>query len=117
MILSGLPALGVVAPANAEDAFKPPILMKSVEPAYDRCERRPLRPTRVAIAVSVEGSVVQATVMRAITPCVALEIRKAVLQWRFSPALRDGKPTYVYFLMQVPSARPVPPTAIPRENV
>jgi len=64
-----------------------------------------------------EGEVVRASVIHAVTPCVALEIRKAISRWRFSPALRNGQPTEVQFLMRVPAARRVHPAAVPRDNI
>jgi len=94
-------------PAEPADRLLPPSLVKSVTVDYSQCERQPTEPLHTFVRLDEEGNVTDAEIVKAPTPCIALTLRRALRDFRFSPATLDGRPVVVHFsfVVQPPSDR------------
>ncbi|MFW6160122.1 MAG: energy transducer TonB, partial [Acidobacteriota bacterium] len=83
---------GDIAPLELVDS--PPELIKRVEPKYTRAAKNFRVAGRVVlmILISENGDVIQAKIIRGIKNSYGLneESEKAVRQWKYKPAVKDG---------------------------
>jgi TonB family protein len=75
-----------------------PELIHQVEPDYGRLARS--RGVLILEAViTKQGTVEHARMLKPAEPEVEAELLGAVRQWRFRPAMKDGKPVPVYYTL------------------
>lgn len=81
-------------PAAVEPFDTPPSPVQPVEPEYPQGARKAGIEGDVLCAVTIdaEGRVTSVEVLRSAAPLLDDAARRALLQWVFSPALRDGEP-------------------------
>ncbi len=92
-------SLGIPAAAAARQAADTtmPVIVKEVKPDYPADAKREKRQGSVMLAVMVnaDGSVGDVRVKQPLSPKLDASAVKAMKQWRFKPATRNGKPVPV----------------------
>ena len=80
-----------------------PVLLSKVEPAYPEVARKVRLDGRVTVqaVIGLDGSVESAEILASTSPLFNEAARSAVLNWRYRPALMDGKPVRIYFTVVV----------------
>ena len=80
-----------------------PVLLVKVEPSYPEVARRAALGGRVTIraVVGEDGSVDSAEVVASKNPIFDQAAIEAVRKWRYRPALMNGKPVRIYFIVVV----------------
>jgi TonB family protein len=93
-----------------EDRFTPPVALDRVTPTFESG-----RTIRGAVllegTVTPEGKVINVKVLRSIDPVIDQRAVDAFRQYRFSPALLNGKPVYATYRQEVTFAS-APPTLV-----
>ncbi len=87
-------------PILIDKTVTPPVLIKKVEPAIPEAIRGKVMKGGVIILEAVitrKGDVTNVRVLRSVEPLLEKEAIKAVKQWKYKPALKNGKPVSVYF--------------------
>jgi len=95
--------MGEEAPMRITAEVKQPVLQKKVEPPYPEIARR-ARIQGVVILEAVitkTGSVEEVKVLRSLNPVLDQAAVNAVKQWKYQPAMLNGKPVKVYFTVTV----------------
>ncbi len=95
--------MGEEAPMRITAEVKQPVLQKKVEPPYPEIARR-ARIQGVVILEAVitkTGTVEEVKVLRALNPVLDQAAINAVKQWKYQPAMLNGKPVKVYFTVTV----------------
>jgi TonB family protein len=95
-------AVGTLARAAEAGPDVPPVAIKQVEPEYPWTLRLHANKGKVVVdfIVDPQGNVVRALVAASSHPDFEAPAVEAVLQWKFRPGLKAGRPVYVH--MQVP---------------
>lgn len=95
------PAVGAAAPVAA-GADAPPLVLFQVRPVYPKelAEKKVSGTVVVDFVVEVDGSVSAVRAIRAANDKFEEEAIACVKQWKFKPAIKDGKPARAR--MQVP---------------
>src|SRR5687768_3407623 len=87
---------GGVPPGEIAQGLTPPALVKEVKPSYtaEAMRARIQGVVGLECVIETDGRVGEATVIRSLDAVHGLDAQaiKAVKQWRFKPAMRDGKP-------------------------
>jgi protein TonB len=78
-------------------------LVKKVEPPYPEIARRSKLEGVVVLeaVITKTGSVEEVKVLRALHPVLDQAALNAVKQWKYEPAILNGKPVKVYFTVTV----------------
>lgn len=89
-------------PVRIDKTITPPVLVKKVEPKIPE----PLKGKTMKAGMTVleaivtrKGEVTKVRVLRSIHPLLTKEAIWAVKQWKYKPALKDGKPVAVYLVV------------------
>ena len=74
-----------------------------VKPSYPEVARRARIEGKciLQVVIGVDGSVSQPTVLSASNPMFSQPAIDAVLQWKYTPALQNGKPVAIYLTVRV----------------
>ena len=90
-------------PARVGGSVTPPVLLNKVNPAYPLDARKQKIEGTVVVEaiISKDGSVGEAKVLRSADGCLDVAALDAVRQWRYSPAMREGKPVRVFMVVTV----------------
>lgn len=94
-----------------------PRLVNRVEPAYPEAARRAHIGGVVVLEglITTSGDVAELRVLKSVDPLLDAAALRAVQQWRYSPATKDGKPVCVYLTITTtftPGARRRPPNSL-----
>jgi TonB family protein len=94
---SGTFSIFYVLPKSNPDAASAPILIKSIDPKFpsDPRERQFSGTVEVALLLDTSGKPQQAYVEKSFSPDFDKNALEAVKQYRFHPALQNGKPVAV----------------------
>ena len=93
LLLPALTAL-LLAACAAKPSYQPPVLVHAVQPVYpppleeEGIEGRAI----VRMHIDTRGSVSEAQVLSATHPLFARSAVRAVSQYRFTPAIQNGRP-------------------------
>jgi TonB family protein len=111
---TGLRATAVPQPPDAtllgtgpwmriEEGITPPVVEKRVDPVYPEEYRRARVAGLVVLeaAVSQAGTVENVGIIKSLAPGLDMAAVNAVRQWRFKPAMKDGKPVPVLFNLTI----------------
>jgi len=93
---------GVSGPVRAVGAIKPPRLLKKVNPVYPEAAKSAGVEGIVILEVETDeqGNVVRTALLRSV-PLLDQAAIEAVKQWKYEPAIIDGKPTGIIFTVTV----------------
>lgn len=93
---------GVIGPVRAVGAIKPPRLIKKVNPVYPEAAVKAGVEGIVILEVETDeqGNVVRTALLRSV-PLLDQAAIEAVKQWKYEPAIIDGKPTGIIFTVTV----------------
>ena len=93
---------GASGPVRAVGAIKPPRLIKKVNPVYPEAAKAAGVEGIVILEVETDeqGNVVRTTLLRSV-PLLDQAAIEAVKQWKYEPAIIDGKPTGIIFTVTV----------------
>ena len=74
--------------------LKPPKKIKEVKPFYasDAMQKKITGSVQLEIVIGVDGKVLEAVVQKSLLPSLDQSALRAVRQWEFTPALRNGVP-------------------------
>jgi len=91
------------APLELTPDMVPPVLVRKVPPGYPELARTARLPGFVLLeaVVGEDGGVDDVTVLKASSPLFVDAAVGAVRQWRYRPALQNGRPVRVYFTVRV----------------
>ena len=80
-----------------------PVLVKKVEPAYPDVARRARIEGKVTLqaVVQTNGDVGEVSVLASTNPMFNESAIAAVRQWKYKPALQNGRPVAVYYTVVV----------------
>jgi protein TonB len=80
--------------SSGSAAVVPPTVLRKVEPEYSKeaLEARVEGTVRLSIVISETGVPDNVTVVQPLGMGLDEKARECVLQWRFRPAMREGKP-------------------------
>jgi protein TonB len=80
-----------------------PVIQKKVEPNYPDIARRARIEGKVILqaVVNKEGDVNEVNVLSSTNPMFNDAAIEAVKQWKYKPALQNGKPVSVYYTIRV----------------
>lgn len=83
-----------------------PQVVRKVDPSYEAGAQRDGVEGLVTLAarVQMDGSIAGVRVVRGLDPRLDLSAISAFTQWRFVPAMRDGRPVELEVLVQIPFA-------------
>ena len=83
-----------------------PVVMKKVDPTYDAEAKRDYIAGFVSLAALVgeDGAISNVRLVKGLDPRLDLSAISAFTQWRFQPAMRNGKPVELEVLVQIPFA-------------
>lgn len=81
----------------------PPRATYSPDPEYDDASRRAKLSGSVVLSIVVtkEGNVGDPKIVQSLSPNLDKQAVKAVSKWKFTPAMRDGKPIAVQIKVEV----------------
>ena len=85
-------------------AVSRPELIHRVDPDYARLDRRTVRVTGLPIleaVISDTGTVESVRMLKPMDPELDAVLLEAVRQWRFRPAMKDGRPVRVRYTLTV----------------
>ena len=90
-------------PMRITAAVQQPQLIKKVEPPYPELARRSKIQGVVILeaVITKEGNVEEVKVLRSLHPMMDQAAVNAVKQWKYKPAMLNGKPVKVYFTVTV----------------
>jgi len=93
---------GAIGPVRAVGAIKPPRLIKKVNPVYPEAAKAAGVEGIVILEVETDeqGNVVRTALLRSV-PLLDQAAIDAVKQWKYEPAIIDGKPTGIIFTVTV----------------
>jgi TonB family protein len=85
---------------NLTSDIEPPVLTRQVDPEYPDIDLRWGNGGDVVInlIIGIDGSIRDAVLIRGVNPRIDAAAMRAVRQWRYTPARRDGQPVAVYKL-------------------
>jgi protein TonB len=90
-------------PIRIDNTVTQPVLIKKVEPKFPKSlEGKTIKAGIILLeaVVTDKGDVTKVKVLRSMHPLLDKEAVAAVKQWKYKPALKDGKPVSVYFTMK-----------------
>lgn len=87
-------AFGLKTPLVAKEKLTPPVLVEKVNPKYppDAKTEKIQGTVKVDAVIDAEGKVVEAAASESPDARLSQAAVDAVKQWKFKPALKDGKP-------------------------
>lgn len=96
------------------DRFTPPVAMERVAPKFE--STRSVRgAVLVGAIVTPEGNITNVRVLRSLDPVIDERAIEAFRQYKFSPALLNGKPVYATYREEI-SFTPAPPSLLEIEE-
>jgi periplasmic protein TonB len=100
---TGQGGLGEEVPMRMTAEVKQPELIKKVEPPYPEVARRSRLEGVVVLeaVITKTGSVEEVKVLRSLHPVLDAAATNAVKQWKYKPAILNGRPVKVYFTVTV----------------
>jgi periplasmic protein TonB len=103
-VIGGTPGgMGDEVPMRITAEVKQPQLIKKVEPPYPEVGRRSKLEGVVVLeaVITKTGSVEEVKVLRSLHPVMDQAALNAVKQWKYKPAILNGRPVKVYFTVTV----------------
>jgi periplasmic protein TonB len=102
-VIGGTPTTGDEVPMRITAEVKQPELIKKVEPPYPEVARRSKLEGVVVLeaVITKTGTVEEVKVLRALHPVLDQAALNAVKQWKYKPAVLNGRPVKVYFTVTV----------------
>jgi protein TonB len=103
-VVGGTPnGMGEEVPMRITAEVRQPKLVKKVEPPYPEVARRAKIEGVVILeaVITKNGTVEEVKVLRALHPVMDQAAMNAVKQWKYEPAVLNGRPVKVYFTVTV----------------
>ena len=98
---------------NESDHFTPPVVTDRVAPKFDSA--KPVRGSvLLAGVVTPEGKVINVRVVRSLDSMIDDRAMDAFRQYKFSPALLNGRPVYATIREEISFAQPPPEQELPK---
>lgn len=97
------------------DKFTPPVVIERVVPKFE-AGRRVSGSVLLGGVVTPDGHIINVRVIRSLDPQMDQRAVEALRQYRFSPALLNGKPVYATYREELTFASPPSPLEVLRER-
>ncbi len=94
-------SLGFAAGPSPEPVDIAPRVLKHRLPAVSAAARRAEAEVELWVEINAQGQVINAAVSRATDPSLAMPCLRAIRDWRYAPAYRDGAPVPTAFVQPI----------------